>query len=120
MLLVEFDAFTVLHASAAENIERGTNGEIDTIAAEASDRFEVLDGVRAAGVSGGDGAPLGEIFHEFVIDAAAKAFDIDGMDQELSAMRSEALQCLRSEGDGGEFLPAIGDNKIIAVAFAAA
>ena len=55
---VEGDDVRVFHACAAENIERGTNRQIDAAAAQARHVFKVRQRFRAAGIGRGNGTPL--------------------------------------------------------------
>ncbi len=82
--------------------------------------MQVLQGLRTARVSGGDGCPLAETFHEFEIDTLAEALDIDGVDEEFIAGSGEGLQGGLGDAEIGELLPAIGDDEVFAIAHAAA
>lgn len=118
--IVKVDTLAVGDAGAAENIEGGADGEVDAIAAEVGDRLEVFERTRSAGIGGGDAGPTGEFFDEFLVDAVAEAFDIDGMDEELVAMIGELGERFGAESDVGELLPTVRDDEVFAVAFAAA
>jgi hypothetical protein len=113
---IERDAVGVTHAGSAEEIEGGADGEVDAAAADPMDGFEVVEGAGAAGVGHGDGRPIGEMLDEGVIDAGAKPFHIDGMDQELGAGIGKGMEGVGAEGDIGELLPAIGHDPVLAVA----
>src|SRR5262245_50741475 len=58
--------------------------------------------------------------NQFLIDASAKAFHIDGMHEKFRAGFGQAFQSLAAERELGEFLPAIGDHDVIRAAPTAA
>ena len=63
-LFVESDGVVVFDARSTEDIQGGTNGEIDFAVADARDCFEIFDRSRAASVGDRDWRPFCEKFHE--------------------------------------------------------
>ena len=58
----------VAHAFAAEDIERGADGEVDPPLAKRGDTLQILNRLGSAGVGGGDGAVLGDESDEIFVD----------------------------------------------------
>ena len=117
---VEFYAVLVFHAAAAENVQRRADGQVNFPAAEPRDFLQVRQRIRAAGVSRRDRRPAAEFFDQFAVNAAAQTFHVHGVDQKFRAKAGEFLQRFRVHCQFGEFLPAVGDDKIFFAALAAA
>src|SRR5689334_10254526 len=90
-----------------------------TAFAELGNCFEDGERTGAAGISRGKGSPIAELRDEFVVNAATQAFHVHGMNEELSAMLAEGLERFTIHFEFGEFLPAVGDDKIFSSALAA-
>jgi hypothetical protein len=101
--MVESDGVHVTNSGSSEDIEGGADGEIDAALAEAMNGFQILEGAGSSGVSRGNGGPLREPLHQERVDALAKAFHIDRMNQEFSARLSESLHGPGGDGERGEF-----------------
>ena len=104
---------------AAEDVEGAADGGVDSGAAEGVDAVEVVEGGDAAGVGGGDGGVAAEEFDEGVFNAHAFAFDIDAVDEVFGAVVGQGGEGGGADFDVGEGLPAVGDDEVAAVAFAA-
>jgi hypothetical protein len=71
------------------------------------DEEHIVHGGGTAGVGDGDFAPRAKQGDEIGIDAAAEAFDIGGVDEELGAMGSERVERGMGERQVSEGLPAV-------------
>src|SRR5947199_223053 len=78
---IKIHAIGIADAGAAEDVQSGTDREVDPITAGAGDFLEVRERFSAARVSGGNRAPFGKALHQFMIDAKTEAFHIDSVDQ---------------------------------------
>ena len=63
---------------------------------------------------------LGQHLHQLQVDALAKTFDIDGVNQEFVALGRQLRQRGGIKLHRGEFLPAVSDDPVTAVANASA
>lgn len=117
---VEGDNVRIANSGAAEDVERGTDGQIDPASANSSDFLQICERPRPARVSRRDRRPLAKHFHQPRVDALAKPLDVHRVDQELITGIREAIQSSLRDGQVREFLPAIRDHEIIVASLAAA
>ena len=110
----------VAHAVAAEDVERGADGEVDPPLAKRGDTLQILHRLGSAGVGGGDGAVLGDESDEIFVDPLAKPLDVDAMNEKFVAALGQTAQRVGVDAEVGESLPTIGNDEVIAVAPAAA
>src|SRR5271154_3817049 len=90
-------AVLVAHPAAAEDVERAAEGEVEAPAAQAVDQQQVVDVLAAAGIGAGQRRPAPERLHQLLIDAAAQALDVGGMDEQLAAMGGERGEVGRAD-----------------------
>lgn len=119
MGVVECDAIFVADAGAAEDVEGGPDREVDVVVAEAGNCLEIFEGTGATCVGRWDFGPLGEFLYKVLVNAAAEAFDINGVDEEFVAELSHFGKDFTTQSDIGELLPAVGNDEVLIVAFAA-
>ena len=102
----------VAHAGAAENVQRRPDGQVNLSLPQSRDLLQIMQRVRAAGVSCWNGRPATEFFDQFAVNTVAQTLHVRRMNQEFGAAPGEFLQRLRCDGQFRELLPAIGDDKI--------
>src|SRR5205807_9535326 len=82
---VECDHIVVTHTSAAKNIQRRADSQIDFSLAQLCHRFQVCERIGSARVRGWQRRPLCQLRNKLLVDAAAEPFDIHRMDQKFRA-----------------------------------
>lgn len=80
-----------LDAAPTKDVERAADGEIDLAPADAVHELEVGYVLAPAGVGDGDGAPLGQLGDEILVDPGLQALDVGGVDEELGTVVLEQL-----------------------------
>ena len=78
-----------LDAGTTEDVQCTPNCEVDLAAAQLLYELQVFDRPAPARVCDGDAAPLSQLCHELVVDAALQALDVGGVDQEFRTVRFE-------------------------------
>lgn len=73
-------------ALAPKDIQRATNGHVDSPAAELLHQLQVGEVARATGVGDGDGVDAAQRCDEGGVDAGLEAFGVGGVDQEGGAV----------------------------------
>ena len=79
----------ISHSAAAENIQCGADGQVNPPLPQPGHQLEVRERGCAARVGGRYRRPLPETGDKLLINATAQSFDIDGVNQELRAPRSD-------------------------------
>src|SRR5438128_1318319 len=110
---VKRDAGLVLDSVTAKYIQRGADGEVDSIFPKTGDFLEILERFCAAGVGCGNLGPERELPDKFVVNSPAEAFHIDGMDEKLGAVLTHFAEGFGAQTEVREFLPAIGHDEIV-------
>ena len=62
---------------------------------------------------------FGDQLNERLIDPLAKALDVDAVNEEFVAVLGQVAQRVSVDAEIREGLPAIGDDEVVAIAFAA-
>jgi hypothetical protein len=86
MSLVPLNALVKRHSGATEDIQSTTNSQVDFALATGVHFLQILEMARTPGIGDGDGAPLGQSRHQFLINALLKALHIGSVNQEFGTV----------------------------------
>jgi hypothetical protein len=86
MSLVPLNALVKRHSGATEDIQSTTNSQVDFALAIIVHLLQILEMARTAGIGNGDGAPLGQPRHQFLINTLLKAFYVGSVNQEFGTV----------------------------------
>lgn len=89
MVCVPSAAFFESDASAAKNVERTADREIDLTSGQALDKLQIRDVASPAGVGYGYCTDVREMLDELLIDAGLQAFSVCGMNEKFAAVGFE-------------------------------
>src|ERR1035441_7573475 len=117
---VECHDILIPYSVAAENIQRGADGQVNSSLPQTRHGFQISQRACAARVGGRDRGPLPETGDKLLIDATAEPFDIHGVNEELRTPRSELLQAFPAECQVRELLPPVSHHVITPTTPAAA
>lgn len=87
MLGVPRNAVSKLYATTTKNVQRASNRQVDLAVAEFFDRVEILETSTPTRIRHGNGAPLGKLADEFMVNSLLQTLIFGGMDQEFAAER---------------------------------
>ena len=112
MRFVKCDDFRIADAVAAEDVQRGTDGDIDLAAAAFINGADIVHGTCSARVGDRAGRPYGEFIDEFQFDTVLFAFHIDGVDEIFGTEFRKSLQQRFIDFCFANGLPAVAGDVI--------
>lgn len=87
MLGVPCNAVSKLYAATTKDVQRASNRQVDLAVAELFDRVEILEASTSTRIRHRNGAPLGKLADEFVVNSLLQTLIVGGVDQEFAAER---------------------------------